>query len=74
MDTEISLSTHENIGNLPISAHGIARTRILVAGFFTDDMIASNCSAPLYGLGRNHKVNNEEVVGSHLSTVCVANL
>ena len=80
VDTEISLSEHEDIGDV-LSAHGVVWTRILAAGVFTghvdrikDNMIASNCSAPpLYGLRKDHKVHDDEVVGPPSRPVCGAN-
>ena len=53
---------------------------ILAAGVFTgyvdcikDNMIASNCSAPpLYGLQKDHKVHDDEVVGPPSRLVCGA--
>ena len=53
----------------------------LATGVFTghvdrikDNMMNSNCSAPpLYGLRKDHKVHDDEVVGPPSCPVCVAN-
>ena len=68
VETEISLSEHDDIGDV-ISVHGVVWTRILAVGVFTghvdrikDNTIASNCSAPpLYGLRKDHKAHDDEV-------------
>ena len=80
IDAEVDRSKHKEVEKV-LNAHGISWSRILAAGQFIghedrikDNMRAHNCAAPpLYGLRKDHKVHEDEVVGPPSRPVCGAN-
>ena len=80
IDAEVDRTKHKEVEEV-LNAHGILWTRIFVLGQvighkdrITDNMWAHNCAAPpLYNLRKDHKVQEDEVVGPPSRPVCGAN-